>query len=247
MKPYQSITKKNLPLIKENTRQAKTYLKKGEITPEELEMFIEIDPTSTRKYVGWMAKQWKSGNVDDKSLLKSTVEEFDVFLEKGKARTKDINQFKTFADLEKEVEYLNQTGAGISVKDLESDYETVVDSKDLLVMVPHTHEASRKLGLSYFAFRDCKDGKDSAWCTTYKAPDHFNSYYYRDDATFYYIRVKSQRLTQQLKEAFPNKWEPLVVVALTVVGEDKIDGYDGLDRQMSGQDIKKYTSIIGIS
>jgi len=247
MKPYQIITKNNLPLIKENTRQAKTYLQKGEISPEELEMFIEIDPTSTRKYVGWMAKQWKSGNVDDKSLLKSTVEEFDVFLEKGKARTKDINQFKTFADLEKEVEYLNQTGAGVSVKDLESDYDTVVDTEDLLVMVPHTHEASRKLGLSHFSFRDCPEGKDSAWCTTYKAPDHFNSYYYQHDVTFYYIRIKSKNLISKLKEAFPDKWEPLVVVALAVLENGDIDGYDGNDRQMGNREVKRYTSLIGIS
>lgn len=247
MKPYQTITKSNLPLIKENTRQAKTYLQKGEISPEELEMFIEIDPTSTRKYVGWMAKQWKSGNVDDKSLLKSTVEEFDVFLEKGKARTKDINQFKTFAELEKEVEYLNQTGAGVSVKDLESDYDTVVDTEDLLVMVPHTHEASRKLGLSHFSFRDCPEGKDSAWCTTYKAPDHFNSYYYQHEVTFYYIRIKSKNLISKLKQAFPDKWEPLVVVALAVLENGDIDGYDGNDRQMGNREVKRYTSLIGIS
>ena len=247
MKPYTPILKSNLPLIKESTRQAKQYLAKGDITPEELEMFIEIDPSPTRKYVGWMAKQWISNNVDDRNVLKSIIEEFDVFLEKGKARTKDINQFKTFSDLEKEVEYLNKTGAGVSVRDLESDYETVVDTEDLLVMVPHTHEASRKLGLSYFSFRDCPDGKDSAWCTTYKAPDHFNSYYYHHDVTFYYIRIKSQRLIEQLKEAFPSKWETLVVVALAVIDEDNIDGYDGLDNQMSKQDVEKYTSIIGIS
>lgn len=247
MKPYQIITKNNLPLIKENTRQAKTYLQKGEISPEELEMFIEIDPTSTRKYVGWMAKQWKSGNVDDRSLLKSTVEEFDVFLEKGKARTKDINQFKTFSDLEKEVEYLNQSGTGVSVKDLESDYDIVVDNSDLFIASPHTHEASRKLGLSHFSFRDCPEGKDSAWCTTYKAPDHFNSYYYQHDVTFYYVRVKSEELISKLKEAFPNKWEPLVVTALAVLENGDIDGYDGNDRQMSSQEVKKYTSLIGIS
>ena len=247
MKPYTPVLKLNLPLVRENTRQAKQYLDKGDITPEELRMLIEIDPSPTRKYVGWMAKQWISNNVDDKNILKSTIEEFDVFLEKGKARTKDINQFKTFSDLEKEVEYLNQSGAGISLKDLESDYETVIDNEDLLVMVPHTHEASRKLGLTHFAFRDCKDGKDSAWCTTYKAPDHFNSYYYSNDVTFYYIRIKSQRLIEQLKEAFPSKWETLVVVALAVIDEDNIDGYDGLDRQMSKQDVGKYSSIIGIS
>lgn len=247
MKPYTPVRKSNLPLVKENTRQAKQYLAKGDITPEELEMFIEIDPSPTRKYVGWMAKQWIDNTVDNKDRLRNTIEEFDVFLEKGKARTKDINQFETFLDLEKEVEHLNQSGAGVSVRDLESDYDTVVDTEDLLVMVPHTHEASRKLGLSQFAFRDCNDGKDSSWCTTFKAPDHFNSYYYSNNVTFYYIRIKSQKLVKQLEEAFPSKWKSLVVTALAVLDDGQIDGYDGLDNQMSKSEISKFISISGIA
>jgi len=127
--------------------------------------------------VGWMAKQWVNKTVTDIDDLKNTIEEYNTFLEKGKTKTKDINQFKLFSDLYNEVDQLNQTGEGTSLKDLESDYDTVLDNSDLLIMSPHTHEASRKLGLSYFAFRDCEGGgKDSAWCTTYRAPNHFNDY-----------------------------------------------------------------------
>ena len=109
-------------------------------------------------------------------------------------------------------------------------------------------KASRKLGLSKFAFRDCEEGgKDSAWCTTYKAPDHFNSYYYNNNVTFYYIRVKSQELIQKLKQAFPKTHKQLEVVALAVLEDGKIDGYDGLDKQMNKKTIDIYTSIIGIS
>lgn len=234
--------------ILENVKQAKQYEVQGKLTSEELKTLIDIDPTPTRKFVGWMAKQWVNKTVTDIDDLRNTIEEYNVFLNKGKAKTKDINQFKTFKDLYNEVTAINKSGEGISVKDLESDYETIIDNSDLLIMSPHTHEASRKLGLSQFAFRDCEDGgKDSAWCTTYKAPDHFNDYYYTHNVTFYYIKVKSEELINKLKEAFPKRWKRLVVVALAVLEDGRVDGYDGLDKQMSKKDINTFTNIVGIS
>jgi hypothetical protein len=195
-----------------------------------------------------MAKQWISKTVTDIDDLRNTIEEYNVFLNKGKAKTKDINAFRSFADLKKEVDTINQSGEGISVKDLESDYDTVIDNSDLLVMSPHTHEASRKLGLSYFSFRDCEGGgKDSAWCTTYKAPDHFNDYYYSNNVTFYYVRVKSPQMIEQLKQAFPKKYKAMEVVALAVLDNGMIDGYDGLDKQLSKKEIDTFTNIVGIS
>ena len=195
-----------------------------------------------------MAKQWVLKNVTDIDELRNTVEEYNTFLEKGKAKTKDIYQLKTFDLLKKEVDEINQSGEGISVKDLESDYDVVMDTPELYIASPHTHEASRKLGLSAFAFRDCGDGgKDSSWCTTYKAPDHFNDYYYSSNVTFYYIKVKSPDMMEELNKAFGEKWANMVVVALAVLEDGQIDGYDGLDKQISKNDIKKYTEIIGIS
>jgi hypothetical protein len=113
-------------------------------------------------------------------------------------------------------------------------------------MSPHTHEASRYLGLSKFAFRDCEGGKDSAWCTTYKAPDHFNDYYYSSNVTFYYVRVKSPKIIEQLAEAFPKRYKALEVVALAILEDGQIDGYDGLDKQINAKDIKTFTDIIGV-
>jgi len=244
----------NKRYILENVKQAKMYADQGKLSEDELKQLIEIDPTPTRKFVGWMAKQWIAKTVTDIDDLRNTIEEYNTFLNKGKAKTKDINSFKSFKDLSLEVDQINKSGEGISVKDLESDYETVIDNSDLLIISPHTHEASRKLGLSQFAFRstddeDCKTtgGKDSAWCTTYKAPDHFNDYYYSNNVTFYYIKVKSQEFINKLKEAFPNRWETLIVTALAVLPNGKIDGYDGLDKQIKKKDINTFTNIIGIS
>jgi len=239
--------RKHIRLIRENAKQAKGYLEQGKISKEDLEALLNADPTKQKKYVGWMAKIFIKDrpDIDD---LRNTVEEFNTFFNKGKMSVKDINQFKSFEELKSEVSKVNNSGQGISAKELENDYETIVDNSDLLIMSPHTHEASRKLGLSKFAFRDCEEGgKDSAWCTTYKAPDHFNDYYYNNNVTFYYIRVKSQELIQKLKQAFPKTYKQLEVVALAVLEDGKIDGYDGLDKQMNKKTIGTYTSIIGIS
>ena len=239
------LLKENKQYVLENVKQGKIYVSQGKLSEEDLKTLISSSPDP--KYVGWMAKIWitEKPDIDD---LRNTVEEYNVFLNKGKAKTKDINQFKTFKDLYNEVDTINKSGEGVSVKDLESDYETVIDNSDLLIMSPHTHEASRKLGLSQFAFRDCEGGgKDSSWCTTYKAPDHFNDYYYSNNVTFYYIKVKSKELIDKLKKAFPDRWERMVVTALAVLSDGKIDGYDGLDKQIKKKDINTFINIIGIS
>jgi hypothetical protein len=251
---------KNKSIILENLKQAKSYLTTDKISQEDLTNIVNADPTPQKKYVGWMAKIFiqDKTDIDD---LRNTVEEFNTFLNKGKTKTKDINTFKSFKDLKSEIDNLNNSGEGISIGDSENDYEVIINNSDLLIICPHTHEASRKLGLSKFAFRDCKGGgKDSAWCTTYKAPDHFNDYYYKNNVTFYYIRVKSPEMIDKLKEAFPGqhkkdkkleRYKAMEVTALAVLSDNKrsgqIDGYDGLDDQINKKDISIYINILGIS
>lgn len=239
------VTKSNKPFILENLKLAKQYADQGKLSQEDLSRLVQADPTPQKKYVGWMAKIWivEKPDFDD---LRNTVEEYNVFLSKGKAKTKDITAFKTFKELHSEVEQINTSGEGISVRELENDYEVIIDNSDILIVSPHTHEASRKLGLSQFAFRDCEQGKDSAWCTTYKAPDHFNSYYYANNVTFYYIKVKSPEMIEKLKTAF-TKWKEMVVIALAVMQGGQMDGYDGKDKQISKKDIQEFIRIIGIS
>jgi hypothetical protein len=263
--------------LTENVKLGKQYVSQGKLSEDDLKTLIEIDPTPTRKFVGWMAKIWINEK-PDLNDLRNTIKEYNTFLNKDKVKTKDINQFKTFKDLQSEVNELNQSGKGKSSKDKEYEYETIIDTSNLLIMSPRTHEASRKLGLTYFAFRDCKGGqKDSAWCTTYKAPDHFDDYYYENNATFYYIKVKSPKMIDELKNTFPGshfknskleKYKAMEVVALVILpnkpnssiedfDDDQIkgnvydgnliDGYDGLDQQISAKDIRKFISIIGIS
>jgi hypothetical protein len=117
---------------------------------------------------------------------------------------------------------------GKSAKDLESDFETIVDNENIIIQVPHTHAASRKLGLSTYAYRPCKDGsKDSAWCTTHGSPEYFKDYYYSDNKTLYYIKVKSPEIIQQLQTL---GLKSLVVSAVVVNDKNKINSvFNGKD------------------
>lgn len=249
---YKDFFKNENSTIVENKRQAELYVTRGKLSDDDFQKLLNIDPTKQKKYVGWMSKQWISKDrkfsIDD---LRNTIEEYDVFLNKGKVKTKDINVFKTFEDLSSEVKVLNDTGEGLSDTDKENDYETIVDNNDILVICPHTHEASRKLGLTTFKYRDCGDGnKDSSWCTTYKTSDHWNSYYLKSNATFYYFLIRSDVLMKKLETSFPLTGKNMRVVALAVLSDGKIDGYDGLDNRLdsgtSQSNVDKFRKIVGV-
>jgi len=244
-------------LLSESIKDGKLLVQQGKLSQDQLDSIISVDPTPQKKYVGWMSKQWVNRQVSDIDELRNTIEEWNSFLNKGKTKNKDIYAYKSFNDLKSEVHHLNQSGEGISVKDLESDYEVIRDDNELLVVVPHTHEASRKLGLSHFAYRDCEGGgKDSAWCTTYKAPNHFNDYYYKNNVTFYYVKVRSEELQSMLKSAgFGAEYFVTAVVVLpeelasraVSAGQHQMDAYDANDKQFTGSKLDEYLSIIGLS
>ncbi len=54
-------------------------------------------------------------------------------------------------------------------------------------------------------------------------------------------------MINKLKKAFPKRWKSLIVTALAVLPGGQIDGYDGLDKQISKKDIDTFTNIIEIS
>ena len=246
--------------ILENLKQAKEYLKNGKLSDKELKGLLEIDPTPQKKYVGWMAKKWIESGKDSNGVaqLTSTIPAYDKLVNKNKTDEKDINKFKSIKDLTDTVDVIMSTGDHLSVSDLEKDVDTVLSNKELLIMSPHTHEASRKLGLTQFAHRSCDvlgsdfntGEKDSAWCTTYKAPNHFNDYYFIKNVTFYYTKIMSKKIISNLKTLFPQTYKELVVIAFAVLppknGKITIDAYDGKDRQLQKKDIQSIISLLGI-
>lgn len=245
-------------MILENKRQAMLMVHNGSLSQEDLKNILNADPSPTKKYTGWLAKQWVNGNVQDIDTLRNNIEEFDSFATRGKTSKTDIYQYANFKEMADEVARLNDSAEGLSNKELEQDYEVVRDDENLYVAVPHTHEASRKLGLTKFAYRKCEEGYegyDSAWCTTYRVSNHFNDYYYKNNVTFYYIYVKSEILRKKLKEK--GYGPSFTVTAIAVLsdnmaasaserGYDNMEGHDGLNKQFQGKKLAEYLNIIGL-
>ena len=152
----QTIPFKDMFNIHESAKLAKQYIAAGKLSVEDFQTIRSVDPTPTNKFTGWVAKQWINNQIseEDKGNLKSLLEEFLSFNNRGKTKNSDIYQYKTFSELRDELVNLNNSGSDLSNKDLERDYEVIRDDDELLVISPHTHEASRKLGLSHFAYRD---------------------------------------------------------------------------------------------
>ena len=165
-------------MINENIKLGRQIIKDSNI----LDRIINIDPSPTKKYVGWLAKQYPF----DIHLIKNTIEEFDTFVNKNKANITDINQFKSLTDLKEYVNKLNNQSTA-SLRELENNYTVILDNEDLYIVCPWTHEASRKLGLSKFVY-----GKECNWCTTFKNSDHWNDYFFDKQITFYYIIFKKE-------------------------------------------------------
>ncbi len=185
---------------------------------------ISVDPTKTKKYVSWLAKQYikESYNI---SSIKSLLEEYEVFIKRGLTQKRDINQFKTLQEFKEHLEELNNTTTA-SNKEMENDFTVLLNNDEIYVVRPNTHEASRKLGLSTFAGRHTGDNKDSAWCTTYKSNTHWNDYYLKRNVTFYYILFKQLNNNNKM-------------IAFTISPDKQIDAYNINDKQLSKKQINK--------
>ncbi len=239
-------------VLKENIKTAKQFVQSGKLSQEDFDKIVKIDPTTQKKYAGWLAKVWITDKPDI-NTLRNSIEEYDTLLQKNRVKTKDIYKFKNFDEFKSEIDHINNTGDNLSLKELETDFEVILNTPDVYIACPHTHEASRKLGLTTFKFRICKNeageetgNQDSAWCTTVKAPDHFNSYYYSRNLTFYYIKIKSEKYQEILKNVFPTKWKPYTVIALTVDPNGKYDAYDANDDNMPQNVLMQYLKLMHI-
>ncbi len=205
------------------------YVKKGLLSQEEFNKIKNILNNETRKYFDFLLKAYINGykNIPQ---MKNIIEEFHVFATKGKTKYKDINQYKTFDELIDDVNILNQTGAGFSKKEWQSDYDVIRDDGDVIIYVPHSHEAARKLSMSKFGWKQCSEGEglETPYCIAYKNPDNFNNYYYKHNITFYLIRAISPDMKDKLERLalyYGMEYDDFEVFALSLYGK-KMDRDD---------------------
>lgn len=263
-------------VIAESRKEAKQLLQQGKLDKQTFDAIVSIDPTEQKKYTGWLARVYVRGEEQNIDNLRNTIEEFDAFVRRGliKDQKSNIQSYKSFKDLYNVVNELNKTETTASKSELSGDFDVIVDNDDIRIVVPYTHEASRKLGLTPieqggFAFRECEGGKkDSAWCTTYSTSTHWDDYYYEQNVDFYYTLIKSDNLKNQLKSSGFDEKHYVVALARILIDDpsklyqfgDNIftkkdsegnlygyDAYDGTDSQMDSYMLDKWMKIVGIS
>jgi hypothetical protein len=229
-------------------RQGKKYLADNLISIETFNSIKECCGVHN-KYVGWLCKQYINEPLDIGSM-KSYIEEYDVLVSK-KSINADINQFKTLSNFKAEIDKVNSTRSA-SLKELQLDFDVIMDNETLYIVRPNSYEASRKLGLSTFAHRNNEQSgnKDSAWCTTYSNSSHWNDYYYTHNVTFYYCKIKDEKLIGELNSKYKTNKPTcdLAVFAVAVLDDGKLDIYDANDAQIKLPDVLskelKITSLL---
>lgn len=147
---------------------------------------IALDPTyrdgsnSVGKYGKWILNLYNKGSLseDDFGEVTPLLNQFTTY--KNRIQNKDLNAYKTLDDLDavvsavvdddsmlsdrQKLRFKKDVKAGRVETAAENDYETVYEDSDWVVWVPHTHEASMKLG------------RGTEWCTAHENPDWYDSY-----------------------------------------------------------------------
>ncbi len=153
---------------------AKKLAQKLEIPWDNLNRIIEgssrINPN--HKYLLWLIQNLHdAGHIDDNNL-ENVVEILTYFDRNNKKFDKrDINQYKSFGELEKTVlKTSNQKRRDVPIL---PGTTVIYDDEKFVVLVPETHEAS------------CKYGAGTTWCTANKEEYQYKNY--KSKGELYYI------------------------------------------------------------
>lgn len=173
----------------------------------------KADPSGKNKYLMWAAKRASTGSdIDD--VIKAMVA-----FHKNATRLKkrDINQYKTAADVMKATGALGAT-KGSKRRAIKKDADVVFQDDDFLVIHPKTTAASQKYG------------RGTKWCTAATdSENYFCSYAgFRNVFLFYIIAKKDM----------PRKYEKIALALHPDTGEDG-EYYDSADDGMTLPEVKR--------
>ena len=165
---YENIIQEQELLTEDRISDAKKKYPK--IKPAWFKWFVKIDPSGNQKYLDWLLKTFDKEYDADK-FLPDDLNYFDTmigvinFFHKNthKYKKKDINQYKTFEELE---EATKEAKIKITKGELEriAKQETTVllNDDNYFMVIPKSHRAN------------CYYGAGTGWCTTESDPAQFN-------------------------------------------------------------------------
>jgi hypothetical protein len=140
---------------------------------EVVDYFVSQDPAGNNKYLPWMMKTYKQVPTDAPEGVKQQAKELISQLIKGfhqhspRLEKKDINQYKTLAELNSAVSPLIKASEEKAVKKEkeEAGVKKYYEDNDWLLLQPLTYESS------------CKYGANTKWCIASRdTSSHFKSY-----------------------------------------------------------------------
>ena len=163
------------------------------ISQEDFDRVIALDPTFRKEqdklgtYGKWILSLFQKGNLKNEGHVKDILTRFDK--EKKNLKNKDIMTYKSLEDLDNalndEESYQDQTDRqklrktqdAVRKSDLSKDAEKVYEDSDWEVWIPHTYEAS------------CKLGRGTHWCTASTEDDYYYNSYKDNFGGEYYINI----------------------------------------------------------
>jgi len=177
------------------------------------------DPSKTKKYVSWTAKNLSNDSQIDELL--GLIAVFDK--QNSKFKVKDINWYKSIADLKSAVDAVLDSGPSKTQLRKESSSGAVKISEDdaWVVFRIDTKQAAQKLG------------RDAKWCITMPDKNYYEQYV-SDGVKFYYFISKiSEARTPNSKiavavyensfEIFDAEDQPIRYGFSKIVGQNLID------------------------
>ena len=178
-------------LLMEDLVEVKKYY--PNISQEDFDRIIALDPTFRKEqdklgtYGKWILSLFQKGQLKNEGHVKDILTRFDK--EKKNLKNKDIMTYKSLEDLDDALnddesyqdqtdrQKLRKTQNAVRKSDLSKDAEKVYEDSDWEVWIPHTYEAS------------CKLGRGSHWCTASTEDDYYYNSYKDNFGGEYYINI----------------------------------------------------------
>ena len=170
---YMGVNESLLKEGKEINSLVNAFVKKNpNINPKDLEQLFTADPTTVQnsrgtfagKYCIWIGNQYVNGKlkVGDIPELKKALNTYNI----NKSQiTTPISSIKSLSDLITIISnYTDDFKATRQLSKGEQALEKVYEDREWVVYIPHTYEASRKIG------------GDTSWCTASSDDRYFNMY-----------------------------------------------------------------------
>jgi hypothetical protein len=167
-------------LLKEGRKEdlKKKYSDKFKEYPDTLDFVLGISDLadSNYKYTDFVLKNLHpNSSTDEVEDAVELVKDFEQF--SGKLQIKDINQYRSFEQLQGEIQKLKE------VKKPKPESERIYEDDKFLVIKPKNEEAS------------CKYGANTKWCVTSYGSGHF-ARYTSDNQGLYFIINKTNSTNQ---------------------------------------------------